>query len=112
MEQGNNSKMEAKTMFIRWIMLIVFTGAVALLPACGTGTRQSLREESMLDKNWGRSFEAQKYNQILHPDAGKDVAPVAGLDGQAALKAMEKYHEGDGSKGGGSPEFGILSIKK
>jgi hypothetical protein len=102
-------------MFIRWIMLIVFTGAVALLPACGTGTgtRQSLREESMLDKNWGRSFEAQKYNQILHPDAGKDVTPAAGLDGQAALKAMEKYHEdSNGNKADSSPEFGILSIKK
>jgi len=110
MEQGNHYKMEAKTMFNRWIMLIAFTGLVAMFPACGT--HQSLHQESMLDNNWGRSFESQKYNQILHSDAGKNVTPVTGLDGQAALKAVEKYRETSLEKAGGSSEFGILTIKK
>jgi hypothetical protein len=52
------------------------------------------QKETMLDRNWGRSFESAKYNQILNPEAGKDLEPVVGLDGQAAEKNMEKYRKG------------------
>ena len=37
--------------------------------------------ESQLDKNWGRSFESAKYNQILNPEAEKNLDPVEGLSG-------------------------------
>jgi hypothetical protein len=109
-DRRENWKMEAKTMFIRWIMLIALTGLAAVFPACSAN--QTFHQESMLDQNWGRSFESQKYNQILHPEAGKNLAPVGGIDGQAALKAVEKYRKGGGEKTAGSPDFGILTIKK
>jgi hypothetical protein len=48
----------------------------------------------MLEKNWGRSYETAKYNQILNPDAGKNLDPVIGLDGQASDYNMEKYKSG------------------
>jgi hypothetical protein len=38
----------------------------------------------------GTSFKLQKANQIANPDAGKDLKPVEGLDGQAAAAAVTK----------------------
>lgn len=97
-------------MIVKWIMLVLFAVFMAVLPACSTN--QPLHQESMLDQNWGRSFESQKYNQILHPDAGKNLTPVTGLDGQAALKALEKYRAGDQETNGGSTELGIQTTTK
>jgi hypothetical protein len=48
----------------------------------------------MLDRNWGRSFESAKYNQILDPDAGKKGNPIVGLDGPASQANTAKYREG------------------
>ncbi|MBE9582560.1 MAG: hypothetical protein IMF18_13225 [Proteobacteria bacterium] len=45
----------------------------------------------MLDRNWGTSLEATKQSQILNPEAGKNLDPVVGLDGQVAEASMEKY---------------------
>jgi PBP1b-binding outer membrane lipoprotein LpoB len=43
--------------------------------------------------NWGASFESAKSNQILNPEAGKDLEPVSGFDGEAADITIEKYRE-------------------
>lgn len=66
--------------------------AVALLISCSP-SRTVLGGESYLDQNWGRSYEAAKFNQIANPDAGKDLEPVYGLDGVAAGNAATKYQE-------------------
>lgn len=42
--------------------------------------------ESQLDRNWGRSFESVKYNQIVNPEAEKNLNPVEGLSGPYAEK--------------------------
>lgn len=47
-------------------------------------------QQSELDKNWGRSFESAKYNQIIDPVPGNNN-PVVGLDGQAAVNIVEGY---------------------
>ena len=47
----------------------------------------------MLDQNWGKSYETAKYNQILNPEASKNLDPVLGLDGQAAESNVEKYRD-------------------
>jgi hypothetical protein len=44
-----------------------------------------------LDRNWGRSFEAAKYSQTLNPDAGREVTPVTGMQGERAERADEQY---------------------
>jgi len=65
---------------------------LALFAGCsGTAGNNPFREETLLDKNWGRSVETAKYNQTLDPEAGKNLAPVEGLDGQAASYAVDKY---------------------
>jgi len=44
-----------------------------------------------LDRTWGKSFEAGKSNQIMNPEAGKNLEPVVGLDGQVAEVVLENY---------------------
>jgi len=61
-----------------------------------------MQKETLSDKNWGRSYEAAKYNQLLNPDAAKNLDPVDGIDGQAANNNVEKYR--DSFKGGKSEE--------
>jgi hypothetical protein len=64
---------------------IALTIACAMLAlSAGCSSSGPVYEETLLDKNWGRSVETAKYNQILNPDAGKNLTPVEGLDGKAA----------------------------
>jgi len=44
-----------------------------------------------LNMNYGNSFESATNNQILNPDAGKNLDPVVGLDGQAAGYTVDRY---------------------
>lgn len=69
-----------------------------------------MQKETLSDKNWGRSYEAAKYNQVLNPDAAKNLNPVDGLDGQAANNDVEKYR--DSFKGKRSREtINILKLQ-
>ena len=58
-----------------------------------TSCSKEFKKETKLDRNWGRSFEAAKQNQILNPEAGKEPEPVVGMDGQAAEKIIEKHRQ-------------------
>ena len=65
------------------------------------------------DHTWGKSFEMTKDAQVLDPDASGNLAPVTGLDGQAAENNMNRYRKGPngekGSCGGGQQSLiGIL----
>ena len=71
---------------------------IALTMACamiglfsGCSSSGPVYEETLLDKNWGRSVETAKYNQILNLDAGKNLAPVEGLSGKATDNSVQKY---------------------
>jgi hypothetical protein len=46
-----------------------------------------------LDRNWGKAYEAQKSNQIINPEAGENLEPVTGLDGQVAKGILETYEK-------------------
>ena len=74
-------------MLIRYFTLIGLTAALLIFSGCAS-------RETMLNRNWGSSFESAKSNQILDPEAGKNLDPVVGLDGQAAGISMEKYRQG------------------
>ena len=54
----------------------------------------SNQHDNLLDKNWGRSFETAKYNQIIDHEAGKKAGPVTGLDGMASENNRERYLQG------------------
>jgi len=48
---------------------------------------------SRLEMDFGTSGKLSKFNQILDPQAGKNLDPVEGLDGGAAKAATEKYRK-------------------
>jgi len=61
---------------------LIWIGLIAvLLSACGTV------------RPFGASFESAKYNQILNPDARKNLKPATGFDGHAAELTLKKYRE-------------------
>lgn len=74
------------TMLTRGLTLIGLIATLLIFSGCA--------RETMLNRNWGNSFESAKQSQILNPEAGKNLEPVVGLDGQAAENNMEKYRQG------------------
>jgi hypothetical protein len=75
-------------------------------------TVNPLQQESLLDQNWGRSFEAAKHNQTLNPDADKNLEPVEGIDGPAAERIMREYTEGGKKQPQQSGGFGVINIQR
>ncbi len=73
-------------MLTRYLTLIGLIATLLIFSGCA--------RETMLSRNWGNSFESAKQSQILNPEAGKNLEPVVGLDGQASENNMEKYREG------------------
>jgi len=49
---------------------------------------------SRLAMDYGTSHNLAKFNQILDPEAEKNLEPVTGFDGGAANASMEKYRKG------------------
>ncbi len=46
-----------------------------------------------LEMDYGTSVKLAQFNQILYPEAVKNLDPVTGLDGEAAKATMDKYHK-------------------
>ena len=80
-------RIKEDTMLTRCFILIGLIATLLIFSGCGT-------RETMLSRNWGSSFESAKQSQILNPEAGKNLDPVVGLDGQATGNNMEKYRQG------------------
>jgi len=77
-------------MFKLYLKTIAIVGLFALFPGC---SQQSInKNETDLEKNWGRSYESAKYNQFLNPDTS-NLNPAEGLDGQAANNNVENYRD-------------------
>lgn len=51
-------------------------------------------QKSRLELDYGTSAKLAKFNQILNPDADKNLEPVSGLNGNAAQENMKKYVKG------------------
>ena len=75
----------------RCLIIIVLIAALSIFSGCGA---------TQLEKNWGKSFESAKSNQILNPEAGQNLDPVVGLDGQAAEGGLGTYRNGFAPKKG------------
>ncbi len=68
-------------------LLFLFTCATAvmiLMSACA----------SRIDADYGTSHKLAKINQVLNPDAERNLGPVYGLDGIAVQNIMDKYYAG------------------
>jgi len=79
---------------INHISLICFR----VLPAAALmlvmiGCANSIPEDSLLVKNWGRSYETQLHLQTANPDAAKQLDPMMAMDGSSSDLIMEKYRK-------------------
>lgn len=68
-----------------------FAVGVLLMAVCGCAT--SIPKDSPLEKNWGRSYETQRFLQTANPDAGKHSEPVMVMDGPAADQVIDAYRQ-------------------
>ena len=71
----------------KYIVLIGIVAAFSFTFGCAW-------QESRVAMDYGTSFQLQKYNQTLNPEAEKNKAPVTGMDGRAAQGAVDKYEKG------------------
>ena len=71
------------------LLIIGVIVAVSIISGCNGTT--TYRRESMLNQNWGRSYETAIYNQMVNPDADKNLEPVLNLDGIASENSSIKY---------------------
>ena len=85
--------------FLRIVALI----SMAVIFGCGS---TAFQQTTTLDKNWGRSFESAKYNQIIDHKAAKNRKPVTGLDGVAGENNMGTYRKSFAADTP-SPEYNI-----
>ena len=47
-----------------------------------------------VERDYGTSYRLSVYNQVLNPEAEKNLAPVEGMDGKTAAAAVERYEKG------------------
>ncbi|MEJ2724862.1 MAG: hypothetical protein P8175_09500 [Deltaproteobacteria bacterium] len=95
------------------VILMVLMCTIGFFGCYKGNTANPIQPESQVDKNWGRSFEAAKYNQILNPEAEKNLAPVEGLDGSVAERIIEDYKKGfDEKKQSKSSGMGAIRIQE
>lgn len=72
------------------ILIVLLTVLSLALWSCAGNLPVGKRVE-ILDANWGKSIETAKNSQIFNPDAGENLDPVIGLDGEPADYAVDKY---------------------
>ena len=76
------------------ILVIVLAALSTFITLSGcAGNMPEAERMDYIDANWGKSFETAKNNQILNPQAAKNLEPVEGLDGKAAENIINKYEE-------------------
>lgn len=64
-------------------MILVASSLGLLIAGC--------QQTPVLDKHFGESVTLLKAQQIIHPEAGRNPDPVAGIDGKAAKSGYEQY---------------------
>ncbi len=90
-------------MLKKGIILFGIIAAVILVSAC-SGT------ETLSERNWGRSYETATYNQILNPQADKNLKPVESMDGQAAENDLQRYRDSFKEKKE-AQELNLINVK-
>jgi hypothetical protein len=67
----------------------------------GCASSSPIPEDSLLERNWGRSYESALYLQTANPDAGKSLEPITGMNGAASENVLEGYENSFESDSGG-----------
>ncbi|MDO9051468.1 MAG: hypothetical protein Q7U70_08260 [Methylotenera sp.] len=66
------------------VLTALFSAVV--LAGCATNT-------PYIDEHFGEAVNAAKAQQTINPDASLNTDPVAGVDGQVADAAVDRYHK-------------------
>jgi hypothetical protein len=90
MHQQGGTMLRTTVKILLSILLIAGTAGVF-----GCAQQTAAKKQSRLDQNWGRSYETALYNQILNPEAGKNIEPVEGLEGPAAERVIKEHYSAD-----------------
>jgi hypothetical protein len=83
---------------IRVTYLLIALSAIFLISACAGPNR--------LEEDYGTSIKLSKINQILDPDAEKNLEPVTGMDGRAAQINIDRYRKGF-EQPAETPQYGV-----
>lgn len=75
-------------MFKKYLFIFGFMTIVSMIFACGT---TPYYKNSTVNRNWSRSYETAIFNQVLNPDADKNLNLVSGFDGTASVNNVKKY---------------------
>lgn len=78
-------------MLTKCLILIAIMSVIPVMLSC-SGTTPA-PEQSLLERNWGRSFESIRYMQMVDPEAGKISGSVLELDGNACFNNVDKYQK-------------------
>ena len=78
-------------MVTRSLSIITLMIALSFLIGCGNFGQPNL------DKNWGKSYQQAKAEQIVNEDAGIMIESDKSYDGKAAKNTVDAYHKKFGS---------------
>jgi hypothetical protein len=67
-------------------IIVALSFTIGLLISCAT-------QPTRVEMDYGTSHKLQIVNQTANPDAGKNLAPVQGLDSEASAGTVKKYHK-------------------
>ena len=85
---NHNNQTSQILSLMRWqsVLRLSAIGSIAILTACVSTTPN-------FDATFGDATREALRQQIINPQAGNNIDPVAGIDGRAARDAMDNYHE-------------------
>lgn len=66
-------------------VLIGLLGMGLIVGSCATSG------SSRMEDDFGNSFRQAKANQLLNPEAAKNIEPVTGFDGRAGQAVLDAY---------------------
>ena len=84
------------------LIIIGIIAGIFMVSACSGPT--------LSQRNWGKSYETAKYQQILNPEADKNLKPVESLDGQAAENDVQRYRDSFKEKKEAQP-VNLINVK-
>lgn len=70
------------------ILKTILSALIASVAMTGCATKTPI-----LDDHFGEAVNAAKAQQTINPDASMNADPVAGVGGQAADAAVDRYHK-------------------
>ena len=73
---------------LKFLTGIIIAGFIFMGIGC---VSSPVPEDSLMQRNWGRSYESALYLQTANPDAGKSLEPITGMNGGASENVLEGY---------------------